>query len=98
MTDSARTMAAAAAGAAIGGLAGFLFLTDRGRWVRGQIGPALEGLSRDLDQFRTTVAKAAGAATEGWALLSASVGEGRVYDLSAFRRASQSSPFERDRA
>ena len=56
-------------GAALGGLAGFLFFTDRGRHVRRQIEPALEDFVRELSSLRGTVQRAADVAGESWRLL-----------------------------
>jgi gas vesicle protein len=55
-------------GAVLGGVAGYLFFTERGRSVRRQIEPALEALSRELLSLRNTVQEAAGVASEGWKL------------------------------
>jgi hypothetical protein len=60
----------------LGGIAGYLFFTDRGRLLRRQFEPALEDFARELNSFRMTVQKAAGVATEGWKLLGDALGEG----------------------
>jgi hypothetical protein len=73
--NNQREMAAILAGAVIGGMAGYLFFTDRGRSVRRQIEPALEDFSRELLSFRATVQKASGVASEGWKLLNDALGE-----------------------
>jgi gas vesicle protein len=70
-----RAFAAILAGAVIGGAAGYLFFTDRGRSLRRQIEPALEDLARELISFRATIQKAAGVANEGWKLLNEALGE-----------------------
>ena len=69
MTDNSRAMAAAIAGAVIGGVVGYFFFTDRGRQLRRQIEPALDDFARELNSFRLTVEKAAGVANQGWKLL-----------------------------
>jgi len=74
--NNSRELAATLVGAAIGGIAGYLFFTERGRSVRRQIEPALEDLARELSSFRTTVQKASGVASEGWKLLNEALGEG----------------------
>jgi hypothetical protein len=56
-------------GAVIGGIAGYLFFTDRGRAIRRQLEPALDDAMRELNGFRATFEKAAGVASEGWKLL-----------------------------
>jgi hypothetical protein len=64
-----------AAGAAIGALVGYLFFTDRGRAWRRRLEPAIDDLARELVSFRGTLARAVGAASEGWRLLNEAVGE-----------------------
>jgi len=73
--NNSREMTATVVGAVIGGLAGYLFFTDRGRSIRRQIEPALEDFSRELMSFRSTVQKAGGVASEGWKLLNDALGE-----------------------
>ena len=85
-----RELTATLAGAVIGGVAGYLFFTDRGRTLRRQIEPALEDFSRELMSFRTTVRKASGVASEGWKLLNEALGE---TDAGARFPGRQSSPF-----
>jgi gas vesicle protein len=73
--NNSREMMATLVGAVIGGIAGYLFFTERGRSIRRQIEPALEDFSRELMSFRTTVQKASGVASEGWKLLNDALGE-----------------------
>ena len=73
--SNSRELTATVVGAVIGGVAGYLFFTDRGRSVRRQIEPAIEDFSRELMSFRTTVQKATGVASEGWRLLNEALGE-----------------------
>jgi hypothetical protein len=68
-------LAAVVVGAAIGGIAGYLLFTERGRRVRRQIAPALEDFSRELASVRNTVHAVAGAANDGWAWLNEAPGE-----------------------
>lgn len=75
MNDS-REMVATIVGAVIGGVAGFLFFTERGRRLRRQIEPALKDFSREFRSFRNTVQEAAGVAGEGWTLLNDALDEG----------------------
>ena len=91
MTDNSRAMAATIVGAVVGGLAGYLFFTDRGRAMRRSLEPALEDLARELNSFRGTVQKAAGVANEGWKLLNDAMGEGGA--PRRFPSAHQTSPF-----
>jgi gas vesicle protein len=74
--NNSREIAATIVGAVIGGFAGYLFFTERGRRVRRQIEPALEDFSREIMSFRHTVQKAAGAANDSWSLLNDTLGEG----------------------
>jgi gas vesicle protein len=73
--NNSRELAATLVGAVIGGMAGYLFFTERGRSIRRQIEPALEDFSRELMSFRGTVQKATGVANEGWKLLNDALGE-----------------------
>ena len=62
------------AGAAAGGLWGWLYLTEGGRRVRMQIEPKLDDFIRELSNVRGTVAKAKTAANEGWRSLNEMTG------------------------
>ena len=73
--DNSRAVAASLVGAVIGGVAGYLFFTEHGRWLRRQLEPALDDFARELNSFRATVHKAAGVANEGWKLLNEAMGE-----------------------
>ena len=74
--NNSRDMAATIVGAVVGGVAGYLFFTERGRRVRRQIEPALEDFSREFTSFRNTVQEAAEVASESWKLLTDMLGEG----------------------
>jgi hypothetical protein len=67
--------AATAIGAAIGGVIGYLFFTDRGRMVRHKLEPTLEDFVRELNGFRSTFQRAVGAANDSWKVLTDMVGE-----------------------
>ena len=73
--NSSREVTATIVGAVIGGVAGYLFFTERGRSARRLIETALEDFSRELLSFRNTVQQAAGVANEGWNLLNDAFGE-----------------------
>ena len=88
--DNSRAMAATIVGAVIGGVAGYLFFTEHGRSVRRQLEPAFDDFSRELMSFKSTVEKAAGAASEGWKLLNEAMGEDAVAPRYP---GTQSSPF-----
>ena len=66
MHDDSRGVAAIIAGAVIGGFAGYLFFTERGRALRRRFEPALEDFAREVGIFRSTIQKAIGAAAENW--------------------------------
>jgi len=87
-----KAVIATVVGAVIGGAAGYLFFTERGRQFRRPLEPALADLARELNSFRGTVQRAAGVASEGWKLLNDALGEGRT-SPSQFPGAHQSSPF-----
>jgi gas vesicle protein len=77
VSENTKAMAAAIVGAVIGGVAGYLFLTENGRTLRRrQIEPALEDLARELSGFSATLQKATGIASEGWKLIGDALGEG----------------------
>ena len=66
MDERSRVLLATALGAAIGGLYGWLYLTEQGRRLRDQIEPKLDDFTRELSRMRGTVEKARTAANEGW--------------------------------
>jgi gas vesicle protein len=70
-----QALTATIVGAVIGGVAGYLFFTERGRTLRRQIEPTLDEIARELNSFRGTIHRAAGVANEGWRLLNEVVGE-----------------------
>ena len=92
MTDSSRALTAAVVGALIGGLAGYLFLTEQGRRFRRELEPALDDAARELNSFRATMYKAANVASDGWKLLSEALGE-TMPRGQRFSGAHQTSPF-----
>jgi len=79
-------------GAVIGGAAGYLFFTERGRKFRQGLEPALDDIARELNSFRGTVQRAAGVASEGWKLLNDALGDGGQRPP-RYAGAQQSSPF-----
>ena len=66
-------------GAVIGGVWGWLYMTEKGRRVRDQIEPKLDDFMNEMTRMRGTVEKARSAANEGWRSLSdvAGAGQGR---------------------
>jgi hypothetical protein len=65
MDERSRVLTAACAGAAIGGLWGWLYLTESGCGVRNQIGPTIDRFIDDLGRARATGEKAKTAISEG---------------------------------
>jgi hypothetical protein len=53
-------------GAVVGGVWGWLYMTESGRRVRDQIDPRLDDFINEITRVRGTVEKARTAATEGW--------------------------------
>jgi hypothetical protein len=72
--ERSRVLLATCLGAAIGGVWGWLYLTEQGRRVRDQIEPKLDDFLRELTRVRGTVEKARTAANEGWRSLSEMTG------------------------
>jgi gas vesicle protein len=91
VADNSQALMATVVGAVLGGFAGYLFFTDRGRSLRRQIEPALDDIARELSHFRGTVRKAAGVANEGWQLLNEALGESA--QPPRYPNTHQSSPF-----
>jgi len=55
----------ACVGALVGGVAGYLFLTDEGRRVRERLEPGMDDLLREMRHLRSAAEKARLAAAEG---------------------------------
>ena len=66
MDDRSRVMMAAGLGAIIGGLCGYLFLTEDGQRVRERLEPGMDDMLREMRHLRSAVEKARLAAQEGW--------------------------------
>ena len=64
--ERSRVLAATFAGAVMGGVWGWLYLTEGGRRVRDQIEPKLDDFLGEITRVRGTVEKARTAANEGW--------------------------------
>ena len=65
MEDRARVLMSACLGALIGGVAGYLFLTDDGRRLRERLEPGMDDLLREMRHLRSAAEKARMAAAEG---------------------------------
>lgn len=66
MDERARVLMATFLGAVVGGVWGWLYMTEGGRRVRNQIEPKLDDFMNELTRVRGTVEKARSAANEGW--------------------------------
>ena len=67
--SNSREVTATIVGALIGGAAGYLFFTERGRELRLQIEPALEDIAREVTSLRSSLQTAGGVARDGWSAL-----------------------------
>jgi gas vesicle protein len=90
VNDSERGLAAAVIGAVVGGIAGYLLFTERGRQMRRRLEPALEDFAHELGELRGTVTRAMGVASQGWHVLNEAMGD---RDTPAFPSHRQSNPF-----
>lgn len=91
MKEPLRVAAATVLGAVAGGVAGYLFFTERGRRLRRDLEPGLDELTRELARLRTTLRTASRAAEEGGRLLDELAGAADETGWSGTSR--QSSPF-----
>ena len=64
--ERSRVLMATVLGAVVGGVYGWLYMTENGRRVRDQIEPKLDDFVNELTRMRGTVEKARSAANEGW--------------------------------
>ena len=77
MDERSRVLLATFLGAVVGGVWGWLYMTESGRRVRNQIEPKLDDFMNELTRMRGTVEKARSAANEGWRSLSDITGGGQ---------------------
>ena len=64
--ERSRVLLTTCLGAVVGGVWGWLYMTENGRRVRDQIEPKLDDLMHELARVRGTVEKARNVANEGW--------------------------------
>ena len=69
MTDSTRVCWASAIGAVVGGVWGYLYLTESGRRFRMELEPRIDDFLNEMHRMQGTVHKAREAAGESWASL-----------------------------
>ena len=77
MDERSRVLMATFLGAVVGGVWGWLYMTESGRRVRNQIEPKLDDFMNELTRMRGTGEKARSAANEGWRSLSDITGGGQ---------------------
>jgi gas vesicle protein len=75
MNDQSRVLVASLAGAAVGALVGYLYLTTSGRRLRDELEPRLDEIGQEIRKLRSTVNKAQEVASEGWRSLNELIGE-----------------------
>ena len=75
--ERSRVLTATFLGAVIGGVWGWMYLTEGGRRVRDQIEPRLDDFIGEITRMRGTVEKARTAANEGWRSLNEMTGAGQ---------------------
>ena len=76
MDERSRVLMATFLGAVVGGVTGWLYMTESGRRLRNQIEPKLDDFMNELTRMRGTVEKARTAANEGWRSLGDITGGG----------------------
>jgi gas vesicle protein len=69
MRDKTAVLIGLVAGAALGGAAGWLFLTQDGRRLRARIEPLVQDLADGAARLRDTAVRAEQAASESWRTL-----------------------------
>lgn len=75
MNDRSLIAVSILVGAALGGAAGFLLLTDRGRRLRRELGPQLDELVAEARRLQEVVARVRETAAEGWRSVADFVGD-----------------------
>jgi gas vesicle protein len=76
--ERSRVLMATLLGAVVGGVWGWLYMTENGRRIRDQIEPRLDDFMNELTRMRGTVEKARTAANEGWRSLNEVAGGGQT--------------------
>jgi gas vesicle protein len=64
--DRGRIAMAIGLGALVGGVAGYLLLTERGRQMRDELEPRLNDVLGEIDKLRQTFESTRTAVSEGW--------------------------------
>jgi hypothetical protein len=76
VNERSRVLLATVLGGLVGGVWGWLYLTENGRQVRDQLEPRLDDFIKEIGRVRGTVEKARHAANEGWRSLNEATGGG----------------------
>lgn len=66
MTDRSRITLAMLGGAVLGGVVGYLYLTEDGRQLRRRLEPTIDGVLDEVRTLGTAVGSARQAAADGW--------------------------------
>ena len=90
MDERSRVMLSSLLGAALGGVVGYLYLTDQGRKVRQEIEPTLDAIAGELQRARDAGDKVRNVAEGGQKTINNLVGEDctRAWQSSDYRQAS----------
>lgn len=91
MDERSRVLLSTLLGAALGGVVGFLYLTDSGRQLRDRIEPTLDAIVAELQQARDAADKVRAVAREGRRTWDDLVGMDRarsVWESAGYRQAS----------
>ena len=91
MSEQSQIIACSVIGAVVGGVAGYLLFTDRGRAIRRDLAPGLEEAARELSRVTGTMLGAAGAAREGWKIVRDAIE--RIDTNNRYPHSGQTSPF-----
>tara|TARA_B100001123_G_scaffold448000_1_gene607410 strand:- start:1049 stop:1324 length:276 start_codon:yes stop_codon:yes gene_type:complete len=78
MDERSRVLLSSLLGAALGGVVGYLYLTDQGRKVRQGIEPTLDAIAGELQRARDAGDKVRNVAQEGQRTLNSLIGEDRA--------------------
>jgi hypothetical protein len=92
VSERSQILACSVVGAIVGGIAGYLFFTERGRAIRRDLAPGFEEAARELSRVTGTMLGAAGAAREGWKIVRDAL-ERIDFNDNRYPHSGQASPF-----
>jgi hypothetical protein len=90
VSERAAVVCGAVIGAALGGMAGYLFLTEPGSRLRRRLEPQLGEFVRELQALQGAVLRARDAASQGWRAAGETGGNGEPRE---WREAGQTAPY-----